>query len=55
MIKTELAMLEPYEAFYKAEDNHQNFYTDNALNPYCQAVIVPKLSKFRSHWKDWLA
>jgi peptide-methionine (S)-S-oxide reductase len=31
--------------FYKAEDYHQDFYSHNKSNPYCRAVIVPKLDK----------
>jgi peptide-methionine (S)-S-oxide reductase len=33
--------------FYPAEDYHQNYYRDNASQPYCRAVITPKLAKFR--------
>ncbi len=42
-IVTEIA---PLTVFYKAEDYHQNYYNDNAgSNPYCSAVIRPKLQK----------
>jgi peptide-methionine (S)-S-oxide reductase len=41
----------PLAAFYPAEDYHREYYRRNASKPYCQAVIAPKLSKFRSHWK----
>ena len=41
----------PLEAFYPAEDYHREYYRRNAMQPYCQAVIAPKLAKFRSHWK----
>ena len=47
-IVTEVA---PLEAFYPAEDYHREYYKRNASKPYCQAVIAPKLAKFRSHWK----
>ena len=33
--------------FYPAEDYHENYYARNPENPYCQAVISPKLAKFR--------
>ncbi|HZI64721.1 MAG TPA: peptide-methionine (S)-S-oxide reductase MsrA [Thermoanaerobaculia bacterium] len=33
--------------FYPAEDYHQNYYRDNSSQPYCRAVITPKLAKFR--------
>ncbi len=39
--------LKPFEVFYSAEDVHQNYYSENADAFYCQAVIAPKLSKFR--------
>ena len=40
--------------FYKAEDYHQNYYNLNGNQPYCRAVIVPKLEKFREVFKDKL-
>ena len=34
------------EKFYVGEAEHQNYYNENgARNPYCQAVIRPKLQK----------
>ena len=41
-------------AFYKAEDNHQNYFNENGNAPYCTFVIVPKLEKFRKVFKDKL-
>lgn len=35
-----------YKAFYKAEDHHQNYYSNNKRAPYCTFVIGPKLEKF---------
>lgn len=40
----------PFEAFYKAEDYHQEYYKYNRAAPYCQMVIAPKLAKFREQW-----
>jgi peptide-methionine (S)-S-oxide reductase len=37
----------PFKKFYKAEDYHQNYYRQNAGQPYCRFVITPKLEKFR--------
>jgi len=50
-IVTEIA---PLKAFYPAEEYHKDYYARNGRNPYCQAVIAPKLSKFRAHWKSKL-
>ena len=33
--------------FYKAEDYHQSYFQSNATQPYCQAVVSPKVAKFR--------
>ncbi|MDA0347635.1 MAG: bifunctional methionine sulfoxide reductase B/A protein [Verrucomicrobia bacterium] len=43
-VVTELA---PFETFYPAEDNHQDYYRLNPQGGYCAAVIQPKLKKFR--------
>lgn len=39
--------VEPLEAFYTAEEKHQNYYRRNPSLPYCQAVITPKVAKLR--------
>ena len=46
--------LEPFTKFYKAEDYHQNYYTNNKQQPYCQMVIQPKIAKFEKVFKDKL-
>ncbi len=37
----------PFAAFYKAEAYHQEYYRQNPRQPYCRAVITPKVAKFR--------
>ncbi len=37
----------PFSDFYPAEDYHQGYYRGNSSQPYCAAVISPKLAKFR--------
>lgn len=35
------------EVFYSGEDYHQDYANNNPENQYCQAVVSPKLAKFR--------
>jgi peptide-methionine (S)-S-oxide reductase len=45
--------ISPLNAFYKAEDYHQNYFNENKnTNPYCQYVIVPKLEKFEQYFRN---
>ncbi|HZW84481.1 MAG TPA: peptide-methionine (S)-S-oxide reductase MsrA [Nitrososphaerales archaeon] len=46
--------ISPLEKFYPAEDYHRGYYRRNSGKPYCQAVIAPKLSKFRAHFQTKL-
>jgi len=50
-IVTEIA---PFEQFYKAETEHQNYYKENRDAQYCQVVIDPKLEKFKTLFKEKL-
>jgi len=50
-IVTEIA---PFRNFYEAEDYHQNYYRVNPNQPYCRAVIDPKVQKFRKAFQDKL-
>ncbi|KPK75824.1 MAG: peptide methionine sulfoxide reductase [Gemmatimonas sp. SM23_52] len=40
--------LTPLEAFYPAEEYHRDYFRQHPNQPYCQAVVAPKLAKFRS-------
>ena len=42
----------PFGTFYKAEDYHQEYFQNNPDQPYCRAVIQPKVEKFRKVFKD---
>ena len=44
--------LEPATVFYPAEDYHQDYFAINGYQPYCQAVIAPKVAKVRKAFKD---
>ena len=46
-IVTEVTKL---DAFYKAEDYHQNYYALNPNQAYCRMVIEPKVLKFRKQF-----
>lgn len=39
--------VKPLEKFYEAESYHRDYFAKNARAPYCQAVIAPKLEKFK--------
>lgn len=40
--------------FYPAEDYHQDYYAQNPNQPYCAAVITPKLDKLKKNYKSKL-
>lgn len=41
-------------AFYSAERYHQDYFTQNTRQPYCMAVVAPKVAKFRKSFADRL-
>ncbi|MBA2689190.1 MAG: peptide-methionine (S)-S-oxide reductase MsrA [Burkholderiales bacterium] len=50
-IVTEVA---PAERFYLAEKYHQEYFSQNSYQPYCQMVVAPKVAKFRKAFVDKL-
>jgi peptide-methionine (S)-S-oxide reductase len=44
----------PATEFYRAEGYHQNYYNQNASQPYCRAIIRPKLDKLHELFADKL-
>ena len=46
--------IEPFKEFYRAEDYHQEYFRLHGQQPYCRAVIAPKVAKFREHFRDKL-
>lgn len=44
----------PFDTFYEAEDYHQEYYANNAYQPYCMFVVAPKVKKFRQKFVDQL-
>lgn len=43
-----------FSNFYKAEDDHQNYFNLNGDQPYCRAVVRPKVEKFKKAFNDKL-
>ena len=46
--------IKPLAEFYKAEDYHQEYFANNPYQPYCQAIISPKVAKFRKSFTNYL-
>jgi len=44
----------PAVTFYPAEDYHQHYFERNPSQPYCMAVIGPKLAKLRAKFSSRL-
>jgi peptide-methionine (S)-S-oxide reductase len=49
-----VTQVQPLDRFWKAEDYHQGYFRGNPYQPYCQAVVAPKVVKFRQRFKDLL-
>ncbi|GIU81583.1 MAG: peptide-methionine (S)-S-oxide reductase [Acidobacteria bacterium] len=43
-----------FKNFYPAEDYHQEYFARNPYQPYCMAVVAPKVAKFRKTFADRL-
>ena len=37
----------PFQSLFRAEEYHQGYFRSNPNQPYCQAVVSPKVAKFR--------
>jgi peptide-methionine (S)-S-oxide reductase len=49
-----VTQIEPLNTFYPAEDYHEDYYRRNRNQPYCRAVIDPKVRKFRKSFANKL-
>ncbi|MCB4742970.1 MAG: peptide-methionine (S)-S-oxide reductase MsrA [Sulfurovum sp.] len=47
--------LEPLKNYYRAEDYHQDYYRQNPMQGYCNAVIPPKIEKLMERFEDKVA
>ena len=43
--------IEPFTAFYPAEEGYQNYYEDHPDTLYCKMIIAPKIAKFKVKFK----
>jgi len=46
--------VQPFSVFYPAEGYHQDYFNKNPNQPYCSAVVAPKVSKVRKAYFDRL-
>jgi len=49
MAKKIFTEITPALEFYKAEDYHQDYYSNNQQLPYCKSVVQPKLDKVKDY------
>jgi peptide-methionine (S)-S-oxide reductase len=45
----------PATTYYQAEHYHQDYYSENPQQGYCSILIAPKLHKFETVFKEFLA
>ncbi len=45
-IKGAVTEITELDTFYPAEGYHQNYFNNNSNQPYCQMVILPKVTKY---------
>lgn len=43
-----------FDIFFVAEDYHQEYFANNKFQPYCMAVVAPKVAKLRKHFVERL-
>ncbi len=46
--------VKPFDKFYIAENYHQEYFANNPNQPYCAAIVAPKVAKFRKKFVDRL-
>jgi peptide-methionine (S)-S-oxide reductase len=49
-----VTQVEPLPTFYPAEPEHHDYFARNPFTGYCQAVVGPKVAKFRKTFSDRL-
>ena len=46
--------IKPLTEFYRGEDYHQEYFLNYPYQPYCQAIISPKVMKLRNKFSKYL-
>ncbi len=46
--------IKPAEAWYRAEDYHQDYFNQHPLQGYCAFVVAPKVAKFKKTFANRL-
>ncbi len=49
-----VTQIEPLTMFWPAEAEHDDYFNRNPWSGYCQAVVAPKVRKFRKNFADRL-
>jgi peptide-methionine (S)-S-oxide reductase len=49
-----VTQIAPFTKFYIAENYHQEYFANNPNQPYCAAVVAPKVAKFRKKFIEKL-
>jgi peptide-methionine (S)-S-oxide reductase len=49
-----VTQIEPLTVFYPAEPEHHDYFARNPFSGYCQAIVAPKVVKFRKQFADKL-
>jgi peptide-methionine (S)-S-oxide reductase len=49
-----VTQLQPEQAWYRAEDYHQDYFRQHPLQGYCAFVVAPKVAKFKKTFADRL-
>ncbi len=52
--KAIVTAIEPFQAFYPAEQYHSDYFHRNPQQGYCRVVIAPKLQKFQKRFSGRL-
>jgi len=49
-----MTKVEPFKAFFQAEDYHRNFFERQPGQMYCLLVIAPKMNELQQRYPDKL-